>query len=170
MNGLPISRSEAVSNIAIDIVLTLVTCGIYNLFWQYRQFKVMNAFLGQKRYSFLQWMILVVLTCGLYHVYIQYSMGGVINEIKEHYGMKPTDNLPILSLVFTAVGFSFVVDCIHQEEINRMYDFLESGADAPSQPPSPPAQSEGGLTQSDQDNQDSFSNRKDDDNPFRQQK
>ena len=70
MNGLPISRSEAVSNIAIDVVLTLVTCGIYNLFWQSRQFKVMNAFLGQKRYSFFQWMILVVLTCGLYHVYI----------------------------------------------------------------------------------------------------
>ena len=34
------------SNIAKDIIVTILTCGLYNLFWQYRQMKLYFPFLS----------------------------------------------------------------------------------------------------------------------------
>jgi DNA-binding transcriptional regulator/RsmH inhibitor MraZ len=35
------------------------------------------------------------------------------------------DKLPLLSVIVTILGFSIVVDCIHQNEINKIHDVLQ---------------------------------------------
>ncbi len=107
-------------NTALYLVLTLLTCGLFNLYWNYRQMQSCNELLGTKVFSFFWWIVLVVITFGLYHFYYQYKMGRAINDIQYHYRLSPTNGLPILSLLAAILGVGVVADCIHQYEINRI--------------------------------------------------
>lgn len=113
---------EFSSNIALDIVFTILTCGIYNLFWQYRQMKCLNTFLGREEFNFLLWIVLCLVTCGIWHIFIQYQMGRAICTIQEKLGKQVNTSLPVLSVILTVLGLSIVTDGIHQNEIN---DFFE---------------------------------------------
>lgn len=117
----PIARDEAFSNIATDIVLSLITCGIYNLFWQARQFRALNAFVGREEFRFWTWFFLTLVTCGIYHVYTQYRMGAVITEINRKLGLPPNENLALISLLLSIFGLVLVADAIQQSEINGFF-------------------------------------------------
>ncbi len=34
-------------DIAVGIILSIVTCGFYNIYWNYREFEAMNVLLGR---------------------------------------------------------------------------------------------------------------------------
>ena len=70
---LPYPRQEAVVGIGIGIILSIVTCGIYGLFWQYKQIEVLNAWLGRKEYDFWTWLLLSIITCGIFSLYYEYT-------------------------------------------------------------------------------------------------
>ena len=42
-------------NIGIAVLLTLITCGIYGLVWQYKQMKILNFWLNKREYTFGMW-------------------------------------------------------------------------------------------------------------------
>ena len=117
----PIRAEEATSNIVVDIILSLVTLGIYNLFWQARQFRVLNAFLGARRFDFWQWFLLTIVTCGIYHLYTEYVMGNTIMEIQRNLGRPVSTNVGLLSVVVALFGTTIVADAIQQHEINEFY-------------------------------------------------
>lgn len=108
------------ANIPLYLLLTLVTCFLFNLYWNYRQMVACNELLEREEFSFWVWLLLTILTCGIYHLYYQYKMGDAINEIQESLGEHVTDGLPILSVVAALLGVGVVADCIHQHEINRL--------------------------------------------------
>ncbi len=108
------------ASIPLFLVLTVVTFGIFNLYWNYRQMRSCNELLGRREFSWLLWVLLCILTIGLYHFYYQYKMGGAINEIQEIEDLAITDGLPVLSLVAAILGFGVVADCIHQHELNKI--------------------------------------------------
>lgn len=124
-NEYPVTAESAVSEIWIDIVLTLVTCGIYGFFWQARQFRVLNGLLGHERYNFVGWFLLCLITCGIYHIVNQYMMAKSINQIQQEQGIAVNTSLPalslILSILFGGLFGSFVVDALHQNEINEFF-------------------------------------------------
>ncbi len=109
------------ANIGVYLVLTLLSCGLFNLYWNYRQMETCNELLGRREFSFVVWLLLTVLTCGLYHLYYQYKMGVAINEIQDECGRLVTDGLPILSVVTALLGAGIVADCIHQHELNKLF-------------------------------------------------
>jgi hypothetical protein len=106
------------ANIALYLVLTILTLGIFNLYWNYRQMRSCNELLARQEFSFLIWILLVIVTCGLYHFYYQYKMGAAINEIQRLEDLPVTDGLPVLSLIAAVLGVGVVADCIHQHELN----------------------------------------------------
>ncbi len=110
------------NNIALFLVLTIVTAGLFNLYWNYRQQQSCNQMLGRNEFSFVMWLLLSIVTCGLYHLYYQFKMGGAINEIQELFGLPVTEGLPVLSLVAALFGVGVVADCIHQHELNKIAD------------------------------------------------
>ena len=118
----PIPRDKAVSSIATDVLLTIVTCGIYNLFWQARQFRVLNAFLGRREFRFWPWLLLTLITCGLYHVYTEYVMAKAVLAIQRRLGKPTSDNLPLISLIVSLLGLTLVADAIQQSEINEFFE------------------------------------------------
>lgn len=108
------------ASIPLYLLLTLLTCGVFNLYWNYRQMAACNDLLERDEFSFVLWLLLTLLTCGLYHFYYQYKMGAAIMEIQYLRRLPVTEHLPAISLVAAILGVGIVADCIHQLEINRI--------------------------------------------------
>ncbi len=106
-----------VRNIALDIVLTIVFCGIYNLYVQYKQMEAVNDMLKESKYSFVSWLIFTMITCGLYHIYHEYRKSTDIARILK----KDTGSAGLTAVILTFFGLSFINDAIQQSEINAYY-------------------------------------------------
>ena len=113
------------ASVALYLILTIVTLGLFNLYWNYRQMQACNELLERREFSWVLWILLCVVTFGLYHFYYQYKMGAGINEIQNLYDLPFTEGLPILSVVAAVVGFGVVADCIHQHELNKIDVLLD---------------------------------------------
>ncbi len=111
-------NSEFTSSIIADILLTLITCGIYYFFIQNRQIKALNQMLKRPKYSFGAWLFFSIITCGIYHIYHEYIMAQDINEAS---GNK-NPNLPVISLLLTIMALPIVADAIMQSEINKYFE------------------------------------------------
>ena len=112
--------SEHHIEIAMGIILSLITCGFYNIYWNYRQFQAMNALLGREEYQFWPWLLLSFITCGLYHIYYEYKMGSdLYNWLKEQ-GKDSNPNLPIIGTVLACFGLTIITDAIYQHELNKL--------------------------------------------------
>ncbi len=117
----PYPEHEAVVGIAVGILLTIVTCGIYGLFWQYKQMQVLNAWLGRRDFSFVNWLLLSIITCGIFALYYEYKMAKGINEIQENEGFRVNQDLAVICVVLAVVGFGMASLAIQQYDINRFY-------------------------------------------------
>ena len=112
--------SEHHIEIAMGIILSLLTCGIYNIYWNYRQFQAMNALLGREEYQFWLWLLLSIVTCGLFHIYYEYKMGAdLYSWLKEH-GKDANPNLPVIGLVLSCFGMMIITDAVYQHELNKL--------------------------------------------------
>lgn len=106
-----------VRSIGFDLVITILTCGIYNLWVQYKQMEAVNYMLQQTKYSWLLWLILSIVTCGLYHIYHEYrKCADIATCLKQEHSHEP-----IISIVLTIFALSFVADAVQQSMINRYY-------------------------------------------------
>jgi TRAP-type mannitol/chloroaromatic compound transport system permease small subunit len=110
-------ESEHVRGIAASLILTLVTCGVYNLYWQYRQMLATNEMLNDERYRFLPWLAFTLLTCGIYHIYHEYRMSVDIAQVLG----RDSKNDGLIAVLLSVFGLSFVVDAIQQSQINQHY-------------------------------------------------
>jgi hypothetical protein len=119
MNHGPLDAQTANRNIALEIVLTLITCGIYGLIWQYRQMTTLNQWLGREEYNFLLWLVLSLLTCGIYAIYNEYKMGQSIIEVQQVQGFPVSSDIAVMSVLFTLFGLGVVSLAIQQDAINR---------------------------------------------------
>lgn len=106
-----------VSNIALDIILTLITCGIYHLFIQNRKIKALNYILEVPKYSFFMWLVLTIITCSLYNIYHQY----VLTADLEKASNRENSSDPILLAAVSAFGLGIIGDAIFQNKLNGYF-------------------------------------------------
>ena len=92
------------SNIALDVIFSIITCGIYWFFWQARQMRALNHLLKEQRFNFLLWFLVSIITCFLFNVYYEYIMAQAVVEIQKRDGREPSNDLPVLSLVLSILG------------------------------------------------------------------
>lgn len=112
--------SEHQLDIATGIILSLITCGFYNIYWNYRQFQTMNALLGREEYKFVMWLILSIVTCGLFHIYYEYKMGSDLYAYLKERGQEVNPNLPVIGLVLACFGLTIITDAVYQHELNKL--------------------------------------------------
>ena len=116
--GPRIPRStEHVRNIALDILLTILTLGLFNLWVQHRQMVAVNAMLGQQKYSFWLWALLSLITCGIYHIYHEYRKS---DDLARLLG-RQASNDGLVSLLLTIIGLGIISDAIQQSRINEFH-------------------------------------------------
>jgi hypothetical protein len=113
-------KSQYNLSITLYLILTLITCGLFNLYWNYKQMEACNYLLKRQDFIFIHWLLFSIITCGIYHIYYQYKMGCAIVEIQKNTNKPITESLPVISCLVTIFGLSIVVDCIHQHEINKI--------------------------------------------------
>ncbi len=101
-------------NIVTCVLLTIVTCGLYGIYWWYTiHEEAMKVNPQEITQSFAISYLLSIVTCGIYMFYWQYKLGRAFMPIN---GGK--DN-SILFLVLSLFGLQIVNLVIMQEDINR---------------------------------------------------
>lgn len=107
-------------NIAVAVILSLVTCGIYMIYW----FVVLTN--DVKTYSEDQdlpsggiCVLLTIITCGIYGVYWAYKIGELMKNAQEKNGLAIKDN-SILYLVLELIGLGIIVTALVQSDLNEI--------------------------------------------------
>lgn len=107
-------------NIALCIILSLVTCGIYNLYWWACLADEGNRGAGTPGTSGVVVILLSIITCGIYGLYWSYTMGDKINRAKEQHGFPTDSNAGLVYLLLSLFGLSLVAEALMQNEFNKM--------------------------------------------------
>ncbi len=106
-------------NIVTAIILSLVTCGIYGLYWLICMTDESNSLSdANKTASGGMTILLILVTCGLYSIYWYYSMGKKLHEAGIKYGRDVTDN-SVIYLVLGLVGLGIVSQVMIQNDLNK---------------------------------------------------
>lgn len=107
-------------NIALCIILSIITCGIYGLYWIYKLTEDVNTLKGDPNATSGGIVILLgIITCGIYMWYWLYKQGDNLDQIKASRGL-PAGNSGILYLILAIVGLSIVSYALMQNELNQL--------------------------------------------------
>lgn len=106
-------------NIAVCIILSIVTCGIYGIYWficlNNDTNTASNTFGTSGGVAFL----LTLVTCGIYGIYQAYKQGEKIDVAKRNRGIS-SSNSGILYLILSLFGFSIIAWALMQNELNQL--------------------------------------------------
>ncbi len=104
-------------NIAVCIILSLVTCGIYGLYWYVCLANDINTASGSQDTSGGMVLLLTLVTCGIYGLYWAYKCGEKIDLMNEKRGI-PSSNGGILYLLLYFFG-GIIAYALIQNELNK---------------------------------------------------
>lgn len=103
-------------SVGLCIVLSIVTCGIYAMYWMYCIHNDVQEVSGvPMSVSGGLVIVLNIVTCGIYGFYWNYKMGQMLDTAKG----QPNGSSGILYLVLSLFGFSIVSMALMQSELNR---------------------------------------------------
>lgn len=107
-------------NIAVCIVLTLVTCGIYGIYWIVCLTNDVNTVSGDVNgTSGGMVVLLTIVTCGIYGIYWAYKLGEKLDFTKNNRGI-PSSNSGVLYLILQIFGFGIIAYALMQNELNKL--------------------------------------------------
>ncbi len=107
-------------NIALCIVLTLVTCGLYGIYWIASINDQINWLANRRNApSGLTVILLSVITLGIYWLYWNYKMGDVADWLRQQRNYYSTGSLRVLCLVLSCFSLGIVSLAFLQDEINH---------------------------------------------------
>ena len=108
-------------SIGLCVVLSLVTCGIYSIYWLYTIAHDLNDLCeSQNQEKGAEPGLVVVLsivTCGIYLLYYLWKAGKMVSSLTRSNGHHPSDDSIVL-MVLSILQLSLVSYCILQSHIN----------------------------------------------------
>ena len=108
-------------SIGLCVVLSLVTCGIYSIYWLYTIAHDLNDLCeSQNQEKGAEPGLVVVLsivTCGIYLLYYLWKAGKMVSSLTRSNGHHPSDDSIVL-MVLSILQLSLVSFCILQSHIN----------------------------------------------------
>ena len=108
-------------NIGLCIFFSIITCGIYMIYWFIVLTDETNAIAGEQDTSGGIAFLLTLVTCGIYGVYWAYKRGEKIDKAHMRRGEMVTNSgvlYLILYLVFQIVAYALI-----QNEVNKMSNY-----------------------------------------------
>lgn len=109
-------------NIAVCIILSIVTCGIYGIYWLIclnddtnRAANDPNATSGGIVF------LLSLVTCGIYGMYWCYKMGQQLDRAYQNRDMAPS-NKSVILLVLAIFGLGIISYALIQDDLNKISD------------------------------------------------
>ncbi|SEO26474.1 protein of unknown function [Amphibacillus marinus] len=100
------------------IILNIVTCGIYSLFWLFAITEELGYLTDDHDFTGGKALLFTIITCGIYQIYWYYVVGRKVSEVQRRHNDYAADN-GFLYLILAIFGLSIVSDAIIQSEMNR---------------------------------------------------
>lgn len=107
-------------NIAIYIILSVLTCGIYNLIWIYElaeDINIIDVDTASKT-SGIMVVLYSILTCGIYFWYWLYRSGDRLDRIRYNNG-RNSANLGLIYVILGILGLGLISEILIQVELNE---------------------------------------------------
>ena len=105
-------------NIAMCIIFSILTCGIYGIYWFICITDEVNAVSNEGGTSGGVAFLLTLITCGLYGIYWAYKKKKKLANAGRMYN-KPISDSAILYLILQFVGLGLINYCLMQNDLNR---------------------------------------------------
>ena len=107
-------------NIAVSIILSLVTCGIYGIYWFITLTDDVGRLSKDSRLSGGICFLLTIVTCGIYGFYWAYLIGKAIYNIKAEKGIANNSDNSVLNIILQVFGLNIIILAISQNEVNSL--------------------------------------------------
>ena len=109
-------------NIATCIILSIVTCGIYGIYWFICMVNDVNEVSENNGTSGGVVFLLSIVTCGIYMLYWMYKTGGDINAAQNMRGIRGDSSSGVIYLILTLVGLGIVSYALIRNELNKLVE------------------------------------------------
>ncbi len=106
-------------NIATCVILSIITCGIYGIFWFINLTDSAARVNDDVDFSGGKAFLFTIITCGLYSIYWNYKMGKEIYEAKIKNDI-PASDQSVLYIILGLFGFQIVNYCLMQNDLNSL--------------------------------------------------
>ncbi len=107
-------------DIALSIILSIVTCGIYMIYWFIVLTDDIVAVSEEHFTSGVVCFLLTIITCGIYGIYWAYKMGQLIQNAKIRKGIPTGSDNAIIYLILQIFGLEIVNLALMQNEMNGL--------------------------------------------------
>lgn len=106
-------------NVVVSLLLSIVTCGIYSLYWMCTITEDVDTIAENpnKRNGALV-ILLTIVTCGIYGFYWWYQNGKMMEEANQKKGVSGSSN-SVLFLILSIFGLAVVNSVLVQLDINK---------------------------------------------------
>jgi len=111
-------------DVAVAVILTIVTCGIYGIYWSYKIAEGFDVTPTESRVTTTPGttILLWIVTCGIYGYYCYYKWGCASVEISARYGRRSEDK-GILYLVLAIFGLTIINNALIQSDFNTWTNY-----------------------------------------------
>lgn len=107
-------------NIGLCILFSIITCGIYAIYWFIQINNNINELANpEKKTSGAMAFFLSIITIGIYGIYWAYKMGNLLDEAKIQRSEQP-QNRAVVYLILQLIGFGWIGWILMQSTINSM--------------------------------------------------
>jgi hypothetical protein len=100
-------------SIVTALILTIVTCGIYGIYWMAALQNESLAAAKEEGTSGAMAVVLTIVTCGIYGFYWAYKLGERIDRING------SQNSGVIYLILQFFGLGIVAYCLAQDGLNK---------------------------------------------------
>lgn len=105
-------------SIGLAIVLSLITCGIYGIYWFIVLTNDVGRLSGDSSFTGGKHFLLTLITCGIWSLVWAYQVGKLMAEVQRQRGEMVTDN-SLIYLILSLFGFSIVAMALVQADVNK---------------------------------------------------
>ncbi|MGF7046771.1 amino acid transporter [Paenibacillus sp. DS2015] len=106
-------------DIALAIIFTVLTCGIYGIYWFIVLTNDVGDLSGDSSFTGGKHFLLTLVTCGIWSFIWAYQIGQKLTEVQRRRGALVSDN-SVLYVILTIFGLSIVTYALVQSDVNKL--------------------------------------------------
>ncbi|BAM47544.1 DUF4234 domain-containing protein [Amphibacillus xylanus] len=105
-------------NVGVVIILSLITCGLYNIYWMYAITEEISYLIDDRSFRGGKVILFSLITCGIYTFFWYYTVGSKLMIAQRNHNKMVKDN-SIIYLILAIFGLGIISNAIIQSDMNN---------------------------------------------------
>lgn len=106
-------------SVGLGIILSLITCGIYSLYWMYAITNEVGYLSDDPSFTGGKTILFTIITCGIYALFWYYMLGGKLATAQMKKGYPAKDD-GVLFIILGIFGLGIISMAIAQSNVNNL--------------------------------------------------